>query len=137
MVAAHSDDAVRAATRDAFAALPDLARALACATTLKGVGPALGSAVLRAHSPAVAPYMSDEAMAALPELGAIQYTPAHYLRFARLVQARATELGPPWTAAAVEKALWAEAVLAKLGAADAGDAGGSKAKKRPRPADAD
>ena len=58
-------------------------------------------------------------MAAVPELGAIKYTPALYLRFAARLQEQARELGSPWTAASVEKALWARAVAAKLAAAPA------------------
>lgn len=140
MVDKLAAEEVRSATTAAYKALPDLSRALTAATMLKGVGPALGSAVLRAFSDA-APYMSDEAMAAVAELGAIKYTPAHYLAFAEHLQRRATALGAPWTAATVEKALWAAAILTKLGdgssggkkpatADDGSDAAGAPAKKR-------
>jgi len=138
MVDRLAAEEVRSATTAAYKALPDLSRALAAATTLKGVGPALGSAVLRAFSDA-APYMSDEALAAVPELGAIKYTPAHYLAFAEHLQRRATALGAPWTAATVEKALWAAAIVAKHGGGSSGgktpaagddDAAGAPAKKR-------
>ena len=55
------DDAVvESASRKAFAALPDLRRAITELTVLKGVGPATASAVLAAYAPDVAPFMSDE-----------------------------------------------------------------------------
>lgn len=55
------DDAVvESASRKAFAALPDLKRAITELTVLKGVGPATASAVLAAYAPDVAPFMSDE-----------------------------------------------------------------------------
>jgi hypothetical protein len=55
------DDAmVESASRKAFAALPDLSRAITELTVLKGVGPATASAVLAAYAPDVAPFMSDE-----------------------------------------------------------------------------
>lgn len=55
------DDAVvESASRKAFAALPDLRKAITELTVLKGVGPATASAVLAAYAPDVAPFMSDE-----------------------------------------------------------------------------
>ena len=55
------DDAVvESASRKAFAALPDLSKAITELTVLKGVGPATASAVLAAYAPDVAPFMSDE-----------------------------------------------------------------------------
>lgn len=59
-VAGLSDDEVRAASRKAFAALPNLKEAIAQLSVLKGVGPATASAVLAAYAPAEAPFMSDE-----------------------------------------------------------------------------
>jgi hypothetical protein len=51
---------VETASRKAFAALPDLSKAISELTVLKGVGPATASAVLAAYAPDVAPFMSDE-----------------------------------------------------------------------------
>jgi hypothetical protein len=51
---------VESASRKAFAALPDLSKAIAELTVLKGIGPATASAVLAAYAPDVAPFMSDE-----------------------------------------------------------------------------
>lgn len=65
-VAALSDDEVQAASQKAFAALPNLKDSIGELTKLKGVGPATASAVLAAHAPTVAPFMSDEVW--LPQL---------------------------------------------------------------------
>jgi 3-methyladenine DNA glycosylase/8-oxoguanine DNA glycosylase len=54
------DAVVESASRKAFAALPDLSKAITELTVLKGVGPATASAVLAAYAPDVAPFMSDE-----------------------------------------------------------------------------
>lgn len=51
---------VESASRKAFGALPDLAKAVSELTVLKGVGPATASAVLAAYAPESAPFMSDE-----------------------------------------------------------------------------
>lgn len=51
---------MESASRKAFAALPDLSKAVSELTVLKGVGPATASAVLAAYAPDVAPFMSDE-----------------------------------------------------------------------------
>lgn len=59
-VAALSDDAVQAASQKAFAALPNLKESISELSKLKGVGPATASAVLAAHAPTIAPFMSDE-----------------------------------------------------------------------------
>lgn len=51
---------VESASRKAFGALPDLAKAVGELTVLKGVGPATASAVLAAYAPESAAFMSDE-----------------------------------------------------------------------------
>jgi hypothetical protein len=51
---------VESASRKAFAALPDLRKAISELPVLKGVGPATTSAVLAAYAPDVAPFMSEE-----------------------------------------------------------------------------
>ncbi|KAK3149473.1 hypothetical protein QOZ80_3AG0217830 [Eleusine coracana subsp. coracana] len=110
------DDAVvESASRKAFAALPDLRKAISELTVLKGVGPATASAVLAAYAPDVAPFMSDEAMVAA--LGnAKEYTLKQYLAFAEKLQAKAKELsvgGERFTPSDVERTLWSSAIGCK------------------------
>lgn len=59
-VSSLDDDAVRDTSRQAFAALPDVSKAVSKLTVLKGVGPATASALLAVYAPDVAPFMSDE-----------------------------------------------------------------------------
>lgn len=59
-VSSLDEASVDSASRRAFAALPDLSKAVSELTVLKGVGPATASAVLAAYAPDVAPFMSDE-----------------------------------------------------------------------------
>lgn len=59
-VSSLDEASVESASRRAFAALPDLSKAVSELTVLKGVGPATASAVLAAYAPDVAPFMSDE-----------------------------------------------------------------------------
>lgn len=87
-VAGLSDDEVRAASRKAFAALPNLKEAIAQLSVLKGVGPATASAVLAAYAPAEAPFMSDEAMVAAAG-STKDYTLKSYLAFADKLREKA------------------------------------------------
>ncbi|OEL21437.1 hypothetical protein BAE44_0017544 [Dichanthelium oligosanthes] len=109
------DAAVESASRKAFAALPDLSKAITELTVLKGVGPATASAVLAAYAPDVAPFMSDEAMVAA--LGnAKEYTLKQYLVFADKLQGKAKELSvgeENFTPSDVERALWSSVIGSK------------------------
>uniref|UniRef100_A0A0D9ZCK9 Uncharacterized protein n=1 Tax=Oryza glumipatula TaxID=40148 RepID=A0A0D9ZCK9_9ORYZ len=109
------DAVVESASRKAFAALPDLCKAITELTVLKGVGPATASAVLAAYAPDVAPFMSDEAMVAA--LGnAKEYTLKQYLAFAEKLQTKSKELSSGeevFTTSDVERALWSSAVASK------------------------
>ncbi|KAG0626278.1 hypothetical protein M758_2G116100 [Ceratodon purpureus] len=113
-VAALSDDEVQEASQKAFAALPNLKEAVSQLSVLKGIGPATASAVLAAHAPAVAPFMSDEAMVAA--LGnAKDYTLKSYLVFAEKLRNKAEELSnlgedmESFTPSDIERALWSTA----------------------------
>lgn len=116
------DKVVESASRKAFAALPDLSKAITELSVLKGVGPATASAVLAAYAPDVAPFMSDEAMFAA--LGNVkEYTLKQYLAFAEKLQAKAEELsvgGGSFTPSYVERALWSSAIASKPPKAPAG-----------------
>ncbi|XP_020105184.1 uncharacterized protein LOC109721803 [Ananas comosus] len=105
---------VEAASRAAFAAIPDLARAVSELTALKGVGPATASAILAAFAPEIAPFMSDEAM--MVAMGNKEYTLKHYLAFAEKLQKKAKELsvdGESFTPTDIERALWSSVVGSK------------------------
>ncbi|KAG1366673.1 hypothetical protein COCNU_13G004630 [Cocos nucifera] len=110
-VSSLDENLVESASTKAFAALPDLSKAVSELTVLKGVGPATASAVLAAYAPDVAPFMSDEAMMAA--LGnSKEYTLKQYLAFAEKLQSKAKELsidGDCFTSSDVERALWSSA----------------------------
>ncbi|CAD5192006.1 uncharacterized protein LOC135599045 [Musa acuminata AAA Group] len=115
-VSSLDEASVDSASRRAFAALPDLSKAVSELTVLKGVGPATASAVLAAYAPDVAPFMSDEAMMAA--MGNVkEYTLKQYLAFAEKLQTKAKDLsaeGIIFTPSDVERALWSSAVGSKL-----------------------
>ncbi|GAQ88455.1 Hypothetical protein KFL_004300060 [Klebsormidium nitens] len=99
-------------SKRAFAALPDVQSAIKILSELKGIGPATASAVLAAHSPNLAPFMSDEALAAALK-GTKDYTPKKYAELAEALTAKAKDLGckstgEPWTPSDVERAIWSD-----------------------------
>lgn len=59
-ISSLDESQVQSASTKAFQSLPDIGKAIAELTTLKGVGPATASAVLAAYAPEIAPFMSDE-----------------------------------------------------------------------------
>ncbi|EGD75658.1 hypothetical protein PTSG_07776 [Salpingoeca rosetta] len=91
----------------ALAAMPNVEKAINHLTKLKGVGPATASAVLAPLDPR-APFMSDEAMLAIPSCQPIDYKLRNYLHFVKHIQAKAKELGNGWTCERVGRALWAK-----------------------------
>lgn len=115
-VSSLDEELVKSASQKAFLSLPDVSKAVSELTVLKGVGPATASAVLAAFDPAVAPFMSDEAMNAV--LGnSKDYSLKQYLQLASRLQEKAKELSSEdevFTASDVERALWSSAVGAKL-----------------------
>lgn len=68
--------------------LPDVQLAIKILSELKGIGPATASAVLAAYRPDLAPFMSDEALAAALK-GAKEYTPKKYVELTEALTAKA------------------------------------------------
>lgn len=87
---------------------------------LDGVGPATASAVLAALMPAVYPFFDELVAAQVPALGAVKWTLGYYAQYAEQLRERASALGGAWTAAMVERALWAH-VGGKTGMPQAAD----------------
>ncbi|KAL9681353.1 hypothetical protein QQ045_013136 [Rhodiola kirilowii] len=136
-VSALDDEVVESASRKAFEALPDVSKAVSELTVLKGVGPATASAVLAAHAPQVAPFMSDEAMVAA--LGSAKdYTLKQYVKFSSKMQEKAKELSSnnlTFTPSDVERALWSAAIGKKLNSSapdDDANTTSTKSSKRKR-----
>lgn len=90
-------------------------------TNLKGIGPATASAILSlVDSSGNCPFLSDEAMHAfglVNNTGKLDYTMGNWNKLKDMCQAKALQLHetqkdsePSWTAALVERAVWAVAV---------------------------
>jgi hypothetical protein len=75
--------------------LDDIKGAVNEMTALRAIGPATATAVLAVFSCDV-PFMADEAMEGA--IGDRSYTLKHCMNFTEMLQKRAAELGPPWTA---------------------------------------
>ncbi|RRT32395.1 hypothetical protein BHE74_00012094 [Ensete ventricosum] len=128
-VSSLDEASVESASRRAFAALPDLSKAVSELTVLNGVGPATASAVLAAYAPDVAPFMSDEV--GLRIGWKKDYSFALTLLYLQDLSAD----GNIFTPADVERALWSSAVGSKLLKSppeDGLEAGARKSIKRKR-----
>jgi len=87
----------------------DLESAVQALSNLKGVGPAMASAVLAAGVPEIAPFMADECLLSLPEIEGIDYTLKEYLRLVEKTNEcveRLNSQGGEWTPHKVELAIW-------------------------------
>lgn len=108
-------------TKKAFRQLfkkEDLPSAIQAMCNLKGVGPAMASAVLAAASPETVPFMAEECLMALPDSDdGIDYTTKEYLKFVEHIRKAAERLnsecknGKNWTPHKVELALWTHYVI--------------------------
>lgn len=112
LVAGNSPAAVRKASREAFAAVPDLRKPISILSALAGVGPATASAVLASYSPAIFPFFDELVAQQIPNLGAVAFTAPYYQRYAAALRERAVKLNEgcehrAWTAHTVSQALWA------------------------------
>lgn len=107
-------------TKKAFRTLEkrnDLEAAIGALSNLKGVGPAMASAVLAAGAPEVAPFMADECLLSMPEVEGIDYTMKEYMKLVDKTNQcveRLNAQGGSWTPHKVELAVWTQYVCRDL-----------------------
>jgi len=100
-------------TKKAFRAISkknDLEAAVSALSNLKGVGPAMASAVLAAGAPEVAPFMADECLMSMPEVEGIDYTMKEYMKLVAKTKEcvdRLNAQGGSWNPHKVEMTIWA------------------------------
>eukprot|EP00090_Calanus_glacialis_P004487 TRINITY_DN1335_c0_g1_i1.p1 TRINITY_DN1335_c0_g1~~TRINITY_DN1335_c0_g1_i1.p1 ORF type:complete len:494 (+),score=166.78 TRINITY_DN1335_c0_g1_i1:156-1637(+) len=100
-------------TKKAFRAIfkkNDLEAAVNALSNLKGVGPAMASAVLAAGAPEVAPFMADELLLSMPEVEGIDYTMKEYMKLVEKTKEcvdRLNAQGGSWNPHKVEMTVWA------------------------------
>merc|ERR1711892_1124446 len=100
-------------TKKAFRAISkknDLEAAVSALSNLKGVGPAMASAVLAAGAPEIAPFMADELLLSMPEVEGIDYTMKEYMKLVEKTKEcveRLNAQGGSWNPHKVELAIWA------------------------------
>lgn len=98
-------------TKKAFRHLhkKNLEAAVTAMSNLKGVGPAMASAVLAAGAPELAPFMADECLLAMPDMEGIDYTMKEYMKLVEKTREcvdRLNSQGGSWTPHKVELAVW-------------------------------
>lgn len=120
LIKLNTDRTVLNETKKAFKKLPNLEQAVTALSTLKGVGVSMASALLSAACPQNVPFMADECLLAIPEIGAIDYTTNQYLQYVQHIQATVNRLNATrndleveWNAHTVELSLWAHYVISK------------------------
>merc|ERR1711971_462730 len=107
-------------TKKAFRAIDkrkDLEGAVNALSNLKGVGPAMASAVLSAMAPELAPFMADELLLSMPEVEGIDYTMKEYMKLVDQTKQcveRLNAQGGEWTPHKVEMAVWTYYILRDL-----------------------
>jgi hypothetical protein len=95
----------------------DLEAAIGALSNLKGVGPAMASAVLAAGCPELAPFMADECLLSMEGTEGIDYTMKEYMKLvAKTKQTvnRLNEQGGSWNPHTVELAVWTHYVARDL-----------------------
>ncbi|CAG0881739.1 unnamed protein product [Darwinula stevensoni] len=117
---------VQSESKKAFRALlkkDDVSSAIQALCNLKGVGPAMASAILAAGCPERIPFMADECLLSVPGSEGIDYTLKEYLTFLEQIsevvkrlnrQSGHTEGKASWTAHKVELALWCHYTASEL-----------------------
>jgi len=104
-------------TKKAFRAIDkrkDIESAVSALSNLKGVGPAMASAVLAAMAPELAPFMADELLLSMPEVEGLDYTMKEYMKLVEKTKEcvdRLNAQGGEWTPHKVEMAVWTYYVL--------------------------
>lgn len=118
LIKLNTDRTVLNETKKAFKKLPNLEQAVTSLSTLKGVGVSMASAILSAACPQSVPFMADECLLAIPEIGAIDYTTNQYLQYVEHIQGTVKRLNAArndseieWNAHNVELSLWAHYVI--------------------------
>merc|ERR1712013_249871 len=87
----------------------DLEAAVSALSNLKGVGPAMASAVLAAGAPEIAPFMADELLMSMPEVEGIDYTMKEYMKLVEKTKEcvdRLNAQGGSWNPHKVEMTVW-------------------------------
>lgn len=95
----------------ALALVPHPTKPIAKLAELSGVGPATASAVAATYAPEVYPFFDELVANQVPGLGAVAFTMGYYGKYAAALRDRAVKLGGDWTAARVERALWANGAV--------------------------
>lgn len=98
---------VERVSTDALSQVGDERAPIELLAELDGVGPATASAIAAAAAPEIYPFFDELVAAQVPGLGKVAFTIPYYLRYAAALRDRAAALGGDWTAATVERALWA------------------------------
>merc|ERR1719239_1395721 len=109
LVRINTPRAVQTESRKAIFKRNDLEAAMGALSNLKGVGPAMASAVLAAGCPELAPFMADELLLSMGDTEGIDYTMKEYMKLVAKTQAcvdRLNEQGGNWTPHKVELAVW-------------------------------
>jgi hypothetical protein len=109
LVRSNPPSVVQEVSAAALALVPHPTKPIALlAKELKGVGPATASAVVAAVRPDVYPFFDELVAEQVPGLGKVAWTMGYYARYAEALRELAAGLGGEWTAATLERALWAK-----------------------------
>jgi hypothetical protein len=109
LVRGNDPAAVRKTSTLALSRIPHPTGPISELAKLKGVGPATASAAAAAAAPGIYPFFDELVAAQLPGLGPVAWTMSYYARYADALRLAARGLGPEWTPALLERALWAHA----------------------------
>jgi hypothetical protein len=112
LVESNSSESVIDASTQCFRFLAhgDWEKAISAISKLKAVGVATASAICCVISPSECPFMADEALEAATSEGR-DYSIRAYSLLRDVLQRKAQQLGPDWTADRVSHALWACAII--------------------------